>query len=845
MSQKSLIIVESPTKIKTLKQILGTNYQFESSYGHIRDLPESEFGIDLENDFEPTYVPMKDKAEVIRKLKEAAKECDTIYLCPDPDREGEAIAWHISELIGAGKKMQRVTFQSITKDAVSQALTIPRSIDLALVNAQQARRLLDRIVGYSISPLLNRRLRRGRSEAVSAGRVQSVALKLVVDREKEILAFIPREYWNIESRLTPDAQNVSKNQFSAFLHSIDSKRVEKEVPQGKESSICTISSQKEADAIFNDLQKQLFTLSSIDRKDRKRQPEAPFTTSTLQQEASRHFRFSPSKTMEIAQNLYEGREIGGQGTIGLITYMRTDSVRVAPEALSELRSYIQNVHGTEFLYSSIRNFQMKKSAQDAHEAIRPADVMLTPDSVREYLTYDQLSLYTLIWKRYVASQMANAIYDTLTYDIEAGPRYLFRATGSRLKFSGFLSVYEEKQDEDEADKETSAEKKESFILLPEVKEGDVLQVNELKKIQSFTRPPARFTEATLIKELEKSGIGRPSTYASIMKKILARDYTEKEQGRLKPTDLGSIVTEMLESHFQSIMNIGFTASMENSLEEIAENKLNWKEVLKDFWAPFSASLNEAQETLIPPKITTDIPCPKCEASLQKIWFKSKYFLGCSRYPECDFSGSLEEQQFDKTVYDENFDWDQPCPKCQSGMKIRFGKFGPFLGCISYPECRGIVNIPKKGEALDAAEHHACPASGCDGLLTQKRSRFGKLFWSCSSFPECDAIGDSIEAIQEKFGDRKKTAYVKPESSKGRSSAKKTATKKKEGETASKKTVKREPKKAVTEKKEKIASKKAVKKSVDKNEVSDPKVVPKKRAVKKAPSTKKEKVTSEG
>ncbi len=836
MQQKSLVIVESPTKIKTLKQILGPNFIFESSYGHIRDLPENDFGIDFENNFEPTYVPMKDKSEVIKRLQAAAKSCEVVYLCPDPDREGEAIAWHISQLIGKNKNIKRATFQSITKDAVVEALKHPKEIDLALVNAQQARRILDRIVGYSISPLLNRRLRRGRNEPVSAGRVQSVALKLVVDREREIEAFIPREYWNIEAVLCPLDKKTKEplKSFKSFLHSIEGKRVEKEIPEGKEKLITTISNEADAKKIISEVEKASFTVLSIEKKDRKRQPEAPFTTSTLQQEASRHFRFSPSRTMEVAQSLYEGVEIGNRGIQGLITYMRTDSVRVAPEALNDLRSYISSSFGKENLNPTPRSFQMKKSAQDAHEAIRPADVSLDPETLKKYLTRDQHLLYMLIWKRYVASQMANAIYDTLTYDIKAGDKYIFRATGSRLRFSGFLSVYEEKKDEDE-DESAQGSDKEFEAILPEVHEGETLRREKIDAIQSFTRPPPRFTEATLVKELEKSGIGRPSTYASIMKKISERDYTEKEQGRLKPTELGRIVTEMLESHFQTIMNVGFTASMEDSLESVAENKLEWHSLLKEFWDQFSTSLGDAKEKLVPPKVMTDIPCPKCGSPLQKIWFKSKYFLGCSKYPDCDFSGSLEEMSFDKSLYEDGFDWDQPCPKCGSQMKVRFGKFGAFLGCTQYPKCRGIVSIPKKGEGLqpsssDKESAIPCPAKGCHGTLSQRRSRFGKLFWSCSEFPDCDVIGDSIEVIQEKFKDREKTAYQKREKASKKSSsttrAKTTAATKK-----SKKSLKVEDDSSAEEaktpsKKTKSTTKKVATKSSTKKTATASKVVKK-------------------
>ncbi len=757
---KSLVIVESPAKMKTLKQFLGRDFIFESSFGHIRDLPEDSFGIDIEHQFEPTYVALPEKKAVIAKLKKAAKECDTIYLSPDPDREGEAIAWHISQILGPKANVQRVSFNSITKEAVAKALAHPTAIDMALVNAQQARRLLDRLVGYTLSPLISRKLGRRGKEAISAGRVQSVALKLVVDRERAIEAFIPCEYWNITAQVKTEPAAFP---FSAALFSIDGKRVDKE----PKDDCVTISNEQTASQVKEALeQSSPYTVTRVEKKERRRMPEAPFITSTLQQEASRHFRFSPTRTMQIAQTLYEGVELG-TGSEGLITYMRTDSVRTAPEALSEVRHYISSQLGPHLLPDEPRRFSVKKSAQDAHEAIRPTHVSRTPESVKSFLTRDQFLLYSLIWKRFVASQMLHALYDTVSCDIKADDHYLLRATGSQLKEPGFLSLYEEKVDE-ESDKD-------EHRLIPELEVGQRLLLEAVTADQAFTRPPPRFTEATLIKELEKSGIGRPSTYASIMKKISAREYTTKEQGRLKPTELGRVVTEMLETSFPDLMSIGFTASMEDSLEEVAENHKEWRDVLAIFWEKFSKTLETAKEQARPQKVMTDMLCPQCQAPLQKVWFQTKYFLGCSRYPECTYSTSLEEAQFDKAAYREDFDWEQPCPQCQASMKVRFGRYGAFLGCTKYPECRGVVRIPKKGEEL--ASSHPCPAVGCDGSLVQRRSRFGKLFWSCSSFPSCDVAGSSLDHIDEKFHDHPKTPYVSKK--KGSGEAKKaTASKKK-------------------------------------------------------------------
>jgi len=791
--KKSLIIVESPAKIKTLKQILGANFLFESSFGHVRDLPGKEFGVDVENEFEPKYVVMPDKKEVIDKLKKAAALCDTVYLSPDPDREGEAIAWHISQILPPKTLIKRVTFNSITKDAVKEALKEPRTIDMAMVNAQQARRILDRLVGYSISPLLNKRLRRQRGNSVSAGRVQSVALKLVVERERAIMAFQPKEYWTIVAELQSEQ---AEKPFLATLIAIDGKKIEKEPVEGKieGTDFVLLNNQALSDKAVEELKKGPFQITRIERKERKRNPEAPFITSTLQQEASRHFRFSPARTMQIAQSLYEGIDLGAEGAEGLITYMRTDSVRIAPEALDAARTYIKGQFGDNFLPETPRSFSVKKSAQDAHEAIRPANLAHHPDAIASFLSKEQFQLYSLIWNRFIACQMVPAIYDTLSVDVQSGQKYLLRATGSTLKFPGFLKVYEEKQDEEI---ESGNEDK----MLPNLQEQEILALKDLKGEQSFTKPPARFSEASLVKELEKSGIGRPSTYAAIMNKIESRDYTEKEQGRLKPTELGFIVTDMLEASFKDVVNVGFTAMMEDDLELVAENKKDWKILLKEFWKEFHPTLQNAEETAFVPRIETDLICPKCGGKLQKVWFKSKYFLGCSNYPTCDFTSSVEEFSFDKSEYAEDFDWEQKCPKCSSEMKVRFGKFGPFLGCTKYPECKGIVNIPKKGENLleISSEKIACPAIGCVGQLTQKRSRYGKLFYSCSEYPDCDVIGNELEAILAKYEGREKTAYVK----KAKKFTKKTKEKenqKKEATMATKKAAKKPaPKKAAAKK----------------------------------------------
>lgn len=780
MRKKSLIIVESPTKIKTLKKFLGNDFIFESSVGHIRDLPEKEFGIDIEQDFEPKYVTMPDKEDIIRNIQEAAKKCDTVYLSPDPDREGEAIAWHIKAILPETTNIKRVAFNSITKDAVEKAIKAPRDINIALVNAQQARRMLDRMVGYKISPILNRRIQRGREGSVSAGRVQSVALKLVVDREKEIEAFIAVEYWNLAAILK--TEDEEKN-FRANLYSVDGKRIEKEKVEGKEFYI--IPNKEEAEKVVARMQKGPYKVASVEKKEKRRFPVPPFITSTLQQEASRHFGYSSSKTMNIAQSLYEGIDMGNEGAEGLITYMRTDSVRTAPEAIEEARQVIRFLYGNEFLPPEPKHYTSKKSAQDAHEAIRPTNLQHPPEKVQPYLNREQMMLYKLIWQRFLASQMMPAIYDTVSADIDAGNNIIVRATGSTIKFTGFLAVYEEMDDDEEKDEGRH---------LPNLSEGQPLTLLELTSDQAFTRPPPRFTEASLVKELEKSGIGRPSTYASIMNKIQGREYTIKENSRLKPTELGRVIAEMLEANFQLIMNIGFTAEMEDSLEQVAENQKNWKELLREFWTGFAPKLEEAEKNAFVPKVMTEIDCPLCGSKLQKIWFKSKYFFGCSKYPDCKYSAPAEEILFNKEDYADDFEWDQKCPVCSSPMKTRHGRFGAFLGCSRYPECKGIINIPKKGEQIVPTEElPECPAIDCSGHIVARKSRFGKTFFSCSTFPDCDVIVNDLSQLQAKYAEHPRTPYIK-KGPKGKRMGKKET---------SKKTAGKKEKTTTTAKKEKI------------------------------------------
>lgn len=758
--KKILVIVESPSKMKTIKKFLDSNYSLESSVGHIRDLPQKEFGIDLEHDFEPKYVTMADKKEVVQKLKDAANKADIVYLATDPDREGEAIAWHISYILPKDTEFKRITFNSITKKTVHEALAHPRDIDLSLVNAQQARRILDRMVGYTISPLLTRRVKRGRN-GTSAGRVQSVALKLVVDREKEIDAFTPIEYWTIRALLSSDNQKT----FQATLFKVDGKKIEKEE---KKDSI-TIPSKEVADSIAKRAKKAKYSVKSIEKKEKKRYPVPPFITSTLQQEASRHYGFSVARTMSVAQQLYEGIDMGKEGTEGLITYMRTDSVQIAPEALSQAREHIESNFGKEYLPEHPIVYKSKKTAQEAHEAIRPTNLSHPPEMVKEYLNPDQFKIYLLIFRRFISSQMNPAIYDTVLAEIDTDQNLLFRATGSILKFRGYLAAYEEKTDQ-----AREGEEDDELTILPPLEENMALLLKDLLQTQSFTKAPPRFTEASLIKELEKSGIGRPSTFASIMNKIQSREYTLKENKALKPTDLGKVIAQMLEDNFSMIMDIGFTAQMEDQLELVATNEKNWKQLLAEFWKDFFPLIEKAEKDAIVPKVTTDIDCPKCGSKLQKIWSRDRYFYGCSRYPDCDYTTTQEALEFKKEDYDPNFNWDQKCPTCSSDMILRHGRFGPFLGCTKYPDCRGIVNIPKNGEeALNPEDQPNCPAVGCDGKIMMRKSRFGKTFYSCSNYPDCDVIVNQIDQLEEKYQNHPKTPYVKK--AKGRKGTKKGTT----------------------------------------------------------------------
>jgi DNA topoisomerase-1 len=632
-----LVIVESPSKAKTIGKYLGPGYEVKASMGHVRDLPKSKIGVDLEKGFLPNYQPIKGKEDIISDLKKAAKKSGKVYLATDPDREGEAISWHLKELLDIpDDKTYRVTFNEITKNVVNQSIAAPRAIDQNLVNAQQARRILDRIVGYQLSPLLWRKIRRG----LSAGRVQSVATRLVVEREEEIRAFQPQEYWTLEADLARVAPNVGT--FKAQFY-------------GREKKM-ELATKEQADAIAAAVAQGKYTVSKVKRQEKNRTPAPPFTTSTLQQEASRKLNMAPARTMSIAQQLYEGIDISGEGTVGLITYMRTDSLRLSEEALAAAKGFIQRRYGPEYYPAQTRHFKTKGNAQDAHEAIRPSDVNLVPDEIKKDLTGEQYRLYKLIWSRFLACQMANAVYDSLSIEVE-NSGYTFRASHSSLKFSGFTAVYEEGKDEEEEERSSP---------LPDLKEGEQLESKELKEDQHFTQPPARYSEASLIRALEEKGIGRPSTYAPTISTILNREYVVKEGKALRPTPLGEVVTGLMKDKFQDIVDPAFTAQMEEQLDQVEEGSTNWKQVLEDFYGSFDAELKKAEEELdgerikVPDEVSEEV-CPQCGRNLVIKSGRFGRFLACPGWPECDFTMPLVVEMPGK------------CPKCGGRLLKRTGK----------------------------------------------------------------------------------------------------------------------------------------------------------------------------
>ncbi len=736
---RALVVVESPSKAKTINKYLGSRYKVVASVGHIKDLPKKDIGIDFDNNFEPTYQVIPGKEKVIRELKSAAKDVDTIYVATDPDREGEAIGWHIKEeLEGRGKNrktVRRVMFNEITKQAIQDSFNNPTDIDENLVNAQQARRLLDRIVGYQVSPLLWDKVRRG----LSAGRVQSVTLRLVVEREREIQAFTPTEYWTINANLSAKLPPA----FDARLLRIDEKTVKtSDFGEELKSTEIHIKDEKQAKDALAEIESQQFIVASVTTKEKKRNPVPPFITSKLQQEASRKLRFAVKKTMMIAQRLYEGIEIGDEGLVGLITYMRTDSTRVADSALGEVRDLIADQFGAEYLPEKAVVYRSKKGAQDAHEAIRATSALRTPDSIASFLGKDELALYKLIWQRFVASQMMPALLDQTTIDISAGPRYLFRATGSVIKFNGFLAVYEEGKDEKDQDDEEQSHK------LPVVAEGERLALNSLTDEQHFTEPPPRYTEATLVKALEEKGIGRPSTYAAIMTVIQDREYVHRKDSRFFPTDLGTLVNDLLVGSFDDLFNVQYTAHMEEELDEVEEGKMHWTDTLAEFYEKFTKDLEAARQHMPNIKrleIKTDEKCENCGSPMVKKFGRYGEFLACTNYPECKTTRDIPKVQDEASEETHAEAAEETCENCGRPMVLKRGRFGQFLACTGYPECKTTRKIQKGGKiaAPDVVLEEPCPQ--CGSNLVIKQGRYGP-FTACSNYPKCKYIKQETTGV---------------------------------------------------------------------------------------------------
>lgn len=715
---KSLVIVESPTKAKTLSKYLGRNYQVLASVGHLKDLPKSKLGIDLEHNFDPHYIVIRGKSKILKEIKAAAKKAKDVFLAPDPDREGEAIAWHIAEeLNDNGNNVHRVLFNEITEKAVKRALQSPTTIDMNKVNAQQARRVLDRLVGYLLSPLLWKKIRRG----LSAGRVQSVAVRVICEREAEREAFQSEEFWTMTATL--EGQNPPI--FQAKLHAAQSERI-------------TIRTTEEAQHILQDLQGASFAVSQIDQKEKRRNPSAPFVTSRLQQDSARKLRFAAKKTMMLAQRLYEGIEIGAEGQVGLITYMRTDSTRIAPEALDELREYIQETFGPDYLPPQPNIYKTQKAAQEAHEAIRPTSAQRDPESLRAFLEPDMYKLYKLIWNRFVSSQMTQGQDLVTQVDVQA-KTYTFRASGTVEKFDGYRRVYREEVEQPAEGVALETDPSiDTNLTLPNLAVGESLTLVDgaaepgLIPKQHFTQPPPRYNEALLIREMEEKGIGRPSTYATIISTIQDRHYVEKEEARLRPTELGRLVNDRLVSHFPKVFDVEFTAKMENELDGIEEGEKDWVTAVKEFYLPFMKDLESAEvnmEDLKGKEEPTEVPCEKCGKLMIIKWGRHGHFLACPGYPECkstkefkkDENGTIEvvEPQIEIT--------DEVCEKCSSPMVMKRGRFGNFLACSQYPECKTTKPL-KLGVK--------CPAQDCGGDLVQKRTKKGKNFFSCSKYPTC-------------------------------------------------------------------------------------------------------------
>ncbi|MFQ5441911.1 MAG: type I DNA topoisomerase [Thermodesulfobacteriota bacterium] len=702
---KSLVVVESPAKAKTINKFLGKDFTVLASVGHIKDLPKSKLGVDIEKGFEPQYVKIKGKEKTLNEIKKAGKSAEKIFLAPDPDREGEAIAWHIAEEVDKeGKKTSRVLFNEITEKAVLSAIAHPTGLDEQKYEAQQARRILDRLVGYQVSPILWDKVRMG----LSAGRVQSVAVRIICEREKEVLAFVPVEYWSI----TAELESSSGEPFTAKFAKKDGKKIE-------------VNTAEEAEAVRAGLEGAQFVISAIEKKEKKRNPTPPFTTSKLQQEAARKLGFTAKKTMMIAQQLYEGVEVAEEGPVGLITYIRTDSTRLSSDAVEAVRDYISEKYGPAYLPEKpvVYKPKKKKKVQDAHEAIRPTYTKYTPETVKKDLTRDQLRLYTLIWNRFVACQMAPALMDQTRAEISAKD-CIFTASGSVMKFPGFMAVYVEGDDE-------GAEKKEKEGGLPPLTDREVLKLLGLSPAQHFTQPPPRFTEASLVKELEEKGIGRPSTYAAILSTIQDRGYAAKDDGRLKPTELGVLVNDLLIESFPEILDAEFTAHMEDELDMIEEGKIPWREIMEEFYAPFKERLDKAKTSMKSVKgeeTPTDIVCEKCSKPMVIKWGRRGKFLACTGYPECKNTKDFTTDEAGRvTVVEKTDETGEKCPECSSPMVVKSGRFGRFLACSKYPDCK---------TTRPYSTGVTCPEEGCGGMLVERRTKKGRTFYGCSKYPDC-------------------------------------------------------------------------------------------------------------
>ncbi|MBN1478436.1 type I DNA topoisomerase [Candidatus Sumerlaeota bacterium] len=719
---KSLVVVESPAKARTISKYLGKDYQVLATMGHIRDLPTNRLGVDLEHAFAPEYIQVKGKEKALAALRKAAKSAERVFLASDFDREGEAIAWHVSEELRLPqKKAWRVTFNEVTKEAILRALENPGHLNMALIDAQQARRILDRIVGYQLSPLLWEKIRRG----LSAGRVQSVAVRLVVEREQEIQRFQAQEYWTIEAEGMGDEPPAFAMRLVAVGEEQILQRPEPETRRRKkgEPAKRLIADEAEAKALVKEIGRGALTVASVTQKRAKRNPAPPFITSTLQQEAHRKLRFSPKKTMVIAQRLYEGVDLGEGNNVGLITYMRTDSTRIADIALTHLRHHIEERHGKEYLPKKPNVYRTKKGAQDAHEAIRPTYMRHDPESVAKHLTPDQLKLYTLIWNRTVACQMAPARVLQTRIELENPKGHRFAATGTVIEFPGFLAVYEEGKDD--------ADNGEVPGRLPALAEGAQVTVRSIEPVQHFTQPPPRFTGASLVKELESRGIGRPSTYAAIVSVIQEKEYVSLDKGRFKPTELGVLVTDLLVESFPEILDAKFTALMEEQLDQVEDGKVNWVELLRNFYDSFRRRMAEAKVNMRNLKretIATDITCDKCGRPMVVKWGRNGRFLACSGYPECRNTRECDDNGDGSGRSAPQEAKGQTCPNCGKTLIVKSGRRGRFAACPGYPEC-------KHSEPLKIGVK--CPREGCPGEIVERQSKKGRTFWACNAYPDCD------------------------------------------------------------------------------------------------------------